>query len=65
MFSYALIKHPLFESFTIFVIVANSIVLALEDPTATVSPPFFNYIDNVFLGIYTSELILKVSNMKF
>jgi hypothetical protein len=29
-----IIKHPLFEGISLFVIVANSITLALEDPRA-------------------------------
>lgn len=40
MGAYNIIKHPIFESFTIFVIVSNSIVLALEDPTKESPRPF-------------------------
>ena len=33
MGAYTIIKNPIFETITILVIVANSIVLAMEDPT--------------------------------
>lgn len=54
------IKHPVFEYISIFVIISNSIVLACEDPTTDHPPPIFNLLDNIYLGLYTVELILKV-----
>ena len=61
MVAHTIIKNPIFESITIFVIVANSFVLAAEDPTAKETPPIFDTLDNIFLILYTIELVLKVN----
>jgi len=45
--------------------VANSISLALEDPTATNQSAFFKHLDNTFLGLYTAEMVLKICGMGF
>ena len=61
----AVIRTSLFEALTITVIVLNSIVLALEDPTATEQAYFFILIDYVFLALYTVEMLLKVFGQGF
>lgn len=46
------------------VICASSIALAAEDPVHDNSPSnnILNYFDYVFTGVFTVEMILKVSN---
>lgn len=56
----SIIKHPVFESISIVVIVSNSIILAFEDPTTTDPSPIFDTFDDVFLSLYTIEMVLKV-----
>lgn len=60
MIAYAVIKNPIFESITIFVIVSNSVILALADPTQTETPPFFDVLNNIYLVLYSTEMVLKV-----
>lgn len=55
-----IIKNPIFEGITIFVIVSNSLVLAMEDPTTSTPNPIFNILDNIYLALYSTEMILKV-----
>ena len=63
--SAAIIKTSFFEGATITVIVLNSIVLALEDPTAEVQDSFFILIDYIFLALYTLEMFLKIFGQGF
>ena len=58
----AIISHPVFDYFSLFVIVVNSITLAFYDP---INPNAFDtgifaYLDSIFLSLYTAEMILKV-----
>ena len=61
----AIIKTQFFEGATITVIVLNSIVLALEDPTAEQQDSFFILIDYIFLALYTLEMFLKIFGQGF
>lgn len=60
MGAYKIIKNPIFEYITIFVIVSNSLVLAMEDPTLDKTPPIFNTLDDIYLVLYSIEMVLKV-----
>jgi hypothetical protein len=60
-----IISTTIFETVTILVIVANSFVLALEDPTAEDQSPLFKVIDDVFLVCYTVEMVLKIIGLGF
>ena len=40
-------------------------MLALEDPTLSYQPYYSSVMDNVFLGLYTIELVLKIMGMGF
>lgn len=55
-----IIKNPIFETATIIVIVVNSLVLAAEDPTRLEPLPIFATLDDIFLVLYTIEMVLKV-----
>ena len=64
MVAYYIIKNKIFETITILVIIVNSIMLALENPTQTI-PKSFETLDNAFLGFYTFEAILKVTYLYY
>lgn len=63
--AYNIIKHRVFEALSIMIIVANSITLGAEDPTQEEQTPFFLHIDNVFLALYTTEMVLKILGLGF
>lgn len=57
-----IISHPIFDNFSLFVIVLNSIILAFYDP---LNPNQFDvgvfaYFDTAFLTLYTIEMMLKI-----
>lgn len=52
-----------FENITIAVILCNSIVMMMEDPTEEHPSEFFVVIDNVFLVLYTVEMVIKITGM--
>lgn len=60
--AYLIVSHILFEYASLVVIVANSVVLALEDPTnpSSSSTGFLATLDNIFLGLYSLEMLLKI-----
>ena len=47
------------------VIIANSVILAMEDPTSSKQSGFFMMLDDIFLGLYTVEMVLKILGMGF
>ena len=59
------IAHPIFESISIGVIVANCFFLALDDPTSSTPNPVMDMSDYVFQGLYTAEMLLKIFGMGF
>ncbi|CAD8079150.1 unnamed protein product [Paramecium primaurelia] len=52
--------HPIFEVITLIMIVFNSIMLAIDDPTTNIQTSFQNLTDIIFLAYYTAEAILKI-----
>jgi len=60
MVAHAIIKNPMFENVSIAVILVNSFVMMIEDPSDTDPSPFFKEIDNVFLILYSVEMFLKI-----
>ena len=58
------VKHPLFDIVSLIVIVANSVTLSLEGP-GTQSNPVLEYIDHVFLALYTAEMLFKICGFGF
>jgi hypothetical protein len=59
------VKSNLFEGMTLIVIVWNSVMLALDDPTKDNTDAVSNAIDLFFLAFYTLEMVLKIIGMGF
>jgi len=59
------ISSPIFEWLIIIVICLNSVMLALEDPTLSSQAHTFYVADLIFQGIYTLEMVLKISGLGF
>ena len=58
-----IIESPVFETIIILIILANTVVLALEDPNGNESSPEITAINNFFLYAYTVEALLKIGGM--
>jgi len=58
-----MISHPVFDSISILVIIANTMTLAMEDPLATEPSPALASLDLVFQILYTIEMVLKISGL--
>lgn len=73
MTCYALIKHPIFETVSISVIIVNCFTLAMEDANNKKTnvddlqgmDVFLFYCDKAFLWIYTCEMVLKILGLGF
>jgi len=59
-----IISHPLFDLFILTVVLINSLLLAMDNPTDDV-PAISTGVDNLLLGIYTAEAVLKIAGMGF
>ena len=55
---FIIIKNDVFEGISLFVILANSLTLAIEDPESPNA--FIKLLDDIFLALYTVEMSLKV-----
>ena len=55
-----IVKSSLFEGIILIVIIWNSVMLALDDPTTNVEPKFQSQMEDVFLIFYTIEMSLKI-----
>ena len=55
-----IISTKVFENISIFVILMNSLVMMTEDPADTDPPEYYALIDNIFLGLYSVEMVLKI-----
>lgn len=60
-----IIKHPLFETASIGVILANSLMLLFSDPTSASDDPLLIQLEEIFLILYTIEMSLKIFAMGF
>ena len=56
--------NPWFDKIILLTIVANSIVLAAEDPAADKNT-FLETLDYIFLTIFSIEMVLKIIAMGF
>jgi hypothetical protein len=54
------VKNKIFENVSICVIMANSVTLGMSDPLEVGSTPTAELVDNIFLGLYTTEMCLKI-----
>ena len=59
-----IINTPMFDNISVFVIVVNSVVMAMEDPYQEPSATL-EIIDYIFTGLYTVEMILKIMGLGF
>ncbi|CAD8189628.1 unnamed protein product [Paramecium octaurelia] len=57
--------HPLFELMTLLMIIFNSAMLAIDDPTTNVQTSFQDLTDIIFLAYYTAEAVLKIVALGF
>jgi hypothetical protein len=60
-----IVHNVLFESLIILVIIWNTVLLALEDPSLSMQPDPYYTMDLVLLYIYTVEMALKVIALGF
>ena len=60
---FGIIKHPMFESVTLLVIVLNSVVLAISDPTKASQGNWIDESEMVFLVLYSMEMGLKIMGL--
>jgi hypothetical protein len=60
-------SHYMFDYISLIVIIANSVVLTLEDPTdpESGSSGFLATLDTIFLILYSLEMIIKITGMGF
>ena len=47
------------------VIIVNSLFLAMDDPLATTPPVYSSYSDKIFLALYSTEMVLKITALGF
>jgi hypothetical protein len=57
--------NPMFEAGSIMLIIVNSIFLALEDPIQDVQADFLEAAEQIFLYIYTLEMLFKILGLGF
>jgi len=60
-----IITSWIFEAVALFVIIANSIVLALDNPNDNSTTTTSEVIDWIFLFIYTIEMAIKIIGLGF
>ncbi|CDW88937.1 cation channel family protein [Stylonychia lemnae] len=60
-----IISSQIFEYFYLVVIICNSIVLALDDPTQITNSTYRDNLDNFFSALYFFEFFLKIFGMGF
>lgn len=65
MSAYNVMKHKAFESTCMAVIGFNCYCLATTDPTAEYPTTFEIITDNVFLGLYSTEMAIKLLALGF
>ena len=64
-YSKIIIHNPYFEVMTIFVIMTNSVFLAIENPKQTTNTEWQNVIEYIYLALYTIEAMLKIIGLGF
>jgi len=60
LFANAIISTKTFDNISIFVILLNSLMMMIEDPAETEPEKIFVLIDNIFLTLYSIEMVLKI-----
>jgi hypothetical protein len=64
MVAFRIISTKLFDNISITVILVNSLVMMMDDPTSDPTP-FFETMENVFLALYTIEMVMKILGFGF
>ncbi|KAL4480370.1 hypothetical protein ABPG74_020886 [Tetrahymena malaccensis] len=64
-FCYKIIKSSWFENLVLLIIIFNSIMLMLDDPTTDVQSSFADWCEQFFLWAYTVEACLKIIALGF
>ena len=59
LISASVINSPAFDNISVFVIIVNSVVMAIEEPGQDPSVEL-EILDYVFTGLYTVEMLLKI-----
>jgi hypothetical protein len=59
------INHKAFETTCIIVILLNSFTLAAEDPASTETTPESKMVEDIFLALYSIEMVLKILALGF
>jgi hypothetical protein len=65
LFAHAIYSNKIFDTACILVILANSITLCMEDPLQIGITPQQEAIENIFLALYTLEMVIKVLALGF
>lgn len=65
MYAHNIYKTKAFEIISIGVILVNSVTLGMEDPLAVSTTPTQDAVENVFLALYTLEMVIKVMALGF
>ena len=60
-----IIESAIFDNFTTAVILVNSVMMMLNNPTDTNPDPIFEEAETIFLILYTAEMVLKIIGMGF
>ena len=60
-----IVVNPWFDRFILFVIFANSIALAIDDPNEAERNQIFVNLDYIFLAVFSIEMVLKIIAMGF
>ena len=58
-------QHSTFETISLLIILANCLVLAMDDPTTSVQEPWQVTADYIFQALYTIEIFIKAVGMGF
>lgn len=64
-FCYKIIKSPPFEFLVLMIILFNTVMLMLDDPTTDQTHPVVQSIEDFFLIAYTIEMCLKIVGLGF
>jgi len=64
MVAFEIINTSIFQTTSISVIMLNSFVMMVDDPTQEPTA-FFNFMENMFLALYSIEMVLKILGMGF
>ena len=62
----AIIEHPWFDNISIFIIMANSIVMVFDDTDRNDNPhPLFAQLELIFFWCYFMEMVFKITGLGF